>query len=64
MLEKGGEDRYHEISNKMRNLARLLIEYRQLKGCHTSSLDLIDPENWDDIVNVVKTLCKHDSLQV
>ena len=61
MYEKGGDNMFNEISNKLRNVARLIIEYRNQSGqTEASSLTLIDPSNWDMVIKSVKKLVSHE----
>ena len=51
----------NEISSKLRNYARLIIEYRNLKNEKTcQAFDMIDPSNWDDVILSVKSLVNYE----
>ena len=61
MYEKGGDNMFNEISNKLRNVARLVIEYsKQSVDADSSSLTLIDPSNWDMVIRSVKKIVGHE----
>ncbi|XP_031357056.1 uncharacterized protein LOC116180961 [Photinus pyralis] len=49
-------------SNRMRELARLLISYRRIlnKGAETSFKDLLHPENFDNVVTAVRHIVGYD----
>ncbi|KAB0804873.1 hypothetical protein PPYR_01843 [Photinus pyralis] len=49
-------------SNRMRELARLLISYRRIlnKGPETSFKDLLHPENFDNVVTAVRHIVGYD----
>ena len=59
MYEKGGDDKFNEISNKLRNVARLIVLFREKFGTNISMCELIDPIQWDAIIDTVKCLVKH-----
>ena len=55
-------DRHNYIRNRLRELARLLIELRKLPNCESSCLqDFIRPERFKDIINAVKSVGKFES---
>ena len=55
------KDRHNYIRNRLRELARLLIQLRKLPGCESHGLkDFIRPERFQDIVNAVKVVSKFD----
>ena len=65
MLEKDGMKRKGEISYKLKSLAKLLEKFQELKGKENStSKDLIDPKNWDLLVQSVKLLTGYDEAQI
>ena len=60
LFEKSGPSGFSEISNKLRSMGRLLIEYRKKDDdLTTQSLDLIDPGNWEKVIASVKCLVSH-----
>lgn len=47
------------VSQKMRQLARLLMKLRELKGCADAHLsDFLSPDSFDDVVSAVKLECQ------
>ena len=59
LLEKHGEKQNHYISQKMRELSRLLLELRQTQVIPDATLsDFIKPGKFDDIIAAVKSLSK------
>ena len=59
LVEKHGEKQQHLISQKMRELARLLTELRAADFSPNAQLsDFIKPENFDVVVSAVKNLSK------
>ena len=59
LVEKGGLRRCHDISQKMRTLARLLLELREVEESpNAQMLELLHPEKFDVIVGCVKRLSK------
>ena len=57
MFEKSGTPAFNEISNKLRNVARLIIIYRNIKkdtcGC---PFELVDTPNWYDMISCCKNI--------
>ena len=65
MFEKDGNKRRIEISYKLKCVARLLEVFQeQSKSEHSTAFDLIDPKNWDTLVESAKTLTKYNSTEI
>ena len=66
LWEKCGQAVFNEISSKLRGTARLLLSYRKMnKVPDAIAFSLINPENWDSIIESVKCLVNHkDNEQV
>ena len=61
MFEKGGSATYNEISNKLRNIARLVLVFRNVAmEQEATSFSLIDPGNWDNLIKAMKQLVNHE----
>ena len=43
LYEMGGEESFSEISNKLRNVTRLLIKFRETNDVSITTAGLIDP---------------------
>ncbi|EDO29593.1 predicted protein [Nematostella vectensis] len=56
LTEKGGADKKKNVSQKMRELSRLLLGVRQKKP-NISMKELINPKYFDDVVGTVKEMC-------
>ena len=52
--------KFYLISNSLKNVARLIFEFRKTNDKSITTLDLIDPSNWDALISAVKILVKHD----
>ena len=53
-------DRHGYIRNRLRELARLLIELRKLPGCKSSGLsDFLKPSRFSDVVNATKAIAEY-----
>ena len=64
ILEGKGIERFSEISNKLRNIGRLLIEARKSTRNDTMTcLEMIDPASWDPIISSVKEIVKHKGIE-
>ena len=63
LAEKVGGERLHEVSQGMRQLARLLLFLREKSSSGSSAMGLEDfmkPEHFDLIIASVKSLCSFD----
>ena len=61
LFEKSGSGKANYISQKMRSLARLLMELRKLSpGKGYSLADFISPTEFDLVVTATKNLCSHN----
>ena len=58
----GGEESFSEISNKLRNVSRLL-KFRETNDVSITTAGLIDPLHWDAIIAAVKFLVKHGGIE-
>ena len=63
LYEMGGEESFSEISNKLRNVTRLLIKFRETNDVSITTAGLIDPSHWDAIIAAVKSLVKHGGIE-
>ena len=64
LVEKGGLRRCHDILQRMRNLARLLLELRETENnTNAELLEFLCPDKFDVIVQCVKQLCKFNEKQ-
>ena len=63
LYEMGGEECFSEISNKLRNVLRLLIKFRGINDVSITTASLIDPLQWDAITAAVKLLVKHGGIE-
>ena len=63
MFEKSGSSRFDEISNKLRNVARLISEFRKRHDSTISAVELIDPSQWENIISCMKKLVKHGGCE-
>ena len=63
MFEKSGSSRFDEISNKLRNVARLISEFRKMHDATVSAVELIDPSQWENIISCIKKLVKHGGCE-
>ena len=59
MFEKSGSSQFDEISNKLRNVARLMSEFRKMYDATVSAVEFIDPSQWENIISFMKKLVKH-----
>ncbi|XP_065051974.1 uncharacterized protein LOC135681426 isoform X6 [Rhopilema esculentum] len=60
LFEKGGSAKATYITQKMRSLARLLMEVREVTNNGSADLsDFITPTHFDDIVLATRNLCSH-----
>eukprot|EP00112_Aurelia_sp_Birch-Aquarium-sp1_P004128 Seg1469.8 transcript_id=Seg1469.8/GoldUCD/mRNA.D3Y31 product="hypothetical protein" protein_id=Seg1469.8/GoldUCD/D3Y31 len=60
LFEKGGSAKATYISEKMRSLARLLIELRKISGEESATLtDAISPAKFDLVIIATRNLCSH-----
>ena len=62
MYEKGRTAAYNGISNKLKNMARLLLQFRKSEGIDVSFNDIIAPNQWDAVVKNVKVLVQHAGI--
>ena len=63
LYEMGGEESFSEISNKLRNVSRLLIKFRETNDVSITTPGLIDPSHWDAIIAAIKSLVKHGGIE-
>lgn len=63
LYRKGGDEKFSEISNNLRSMARLIIKYRELHDASVSANELIDPAHWDSIISTVKVLVKYSGIE-
>ena len=63
LYEMGGEGSFSEISNKLRNVTRLLIKFRETNDVSITTAGLTDPLHWDAIIAAVKFLVKHGGIE-
>lgn len=59
MFQKSGSSRFDNISKKLRNVARLISEFRKMHNTTISAVELIDPSQWENIISCMKKLVKH-----
>ena len=60
LFEKGGESAYNEISSELRNISRFIMEYRKISNMpDATAFSLIQPGEWDHIVESMKSLVHH-----
>ena len=61
LAEKVGGERLHEVSQGMRQLARLLLDLREKSSNESSNLEhFMKPEHFDLIIASVKSVCSFD----
>lgn len=61
LLEKGGSSKASYISEKMRSLARLLLELQKISGDKSATLsDFILPSKFDLVMLATRNLCSHN----
>lgn len=60
LFEKSGSSKANYISQKMRALARLVMELRKLSGKDSSLAHFISPTEFDLVVTATKSLCSHN----
>ena len=60
--EMGGEESFSKISNKLQNVSRLLIKFRETNDVLITTADLIGHSYWDAIIAAVKSLVKHGGI--
>ncbi|XP_064619453.1 uncharacterized protein LOC135482903 [Lineus longissimus] len=58
LLNKIGSKRHHLIAQRMRQLGRLLVEFRQLRTSPTSLYEILDGQYFDQVIKATKVLCK------
>ena len=63
LYEMGGEESFSQISNKLRNVSRLLIKFRETNDVSITTAGLIDPSHWDAIIAAVKSLVKRGGIE-
>ena len=63
LYEMGGEENFSQISNKLRNVSRLLIKFREINDVSITTAVLIDPSHWDATIAAVKYLVKHGGIE-
>ena len=62
LLERGGSSKISYISQRMRTLARLVIELQEQTGKKSALLsDFIAPNSFDEIVHATRSLCSYSS---
>ena len=59
MFQKSWSSRFDNISKKLRNIARLISEFRKMHNTTISAAELIDPSQWENIISCMKKLVKH-----
>ena len=59
IYEKGGVEKFSEISNKLRNVARLVLKYREMFDAFVTTNEIIDPTHWDSIIKCIKHVVDH-----
>ena len=59
MFQESGSSRFDNISKKLRNVARLISEFRKMHNTTISAVELIDPSQWENIISCMKKLVKH-----
>ena len=63
LYRKGGDEKFSEISNNLRSMARLIIKYRELHNASISTNELIDPTHWDSVITTAKVLVKYSGME-
>ena len=63
LYKKGGDEKFSELSNNLKSMARLIIKYRELHNTSVSANELIDPRHWDTIISTVKVLFKYSGIE-
>ena len=63
LYEMGRKETFSEISNKLRNVSRLLIKFRETNDFSITATGLIDPSHWDAIIAAVKSLVNHGGIE-
>ncbi|XP_060533817.1 uncharacterized protein LOC132706479 [Cylas formicarius] len=53
----------YACSNRMRELSRLLIEYRKIVNSSVALKDIIDPKNFDVIITAVRNIAGYDPFK-
>ena len=55
-LDHKEKARYHDIRYTLRVMAKVLIEFRKIKDENMRVIDLVQPENYDDVIRTMKNL--------
>lgn len=65
MFEKDGSKRRNEIAYKLKSVAKVLEVFQELsENEHSTAFDLIDPKNWDTLVESAKTLTRYNGTEI
>ena len=58
-LDHKEKARYHDIRYTLRVMAKVLIEFRAITNENMSVIDLVQPENYDDLLRTMKNLAEY-----
>ena len=59
----GQEENFSKISNKLQNVSRLLIRFRETNYVSITTVGVIDPSHWNAIIVALKSVFKHGGIE-
>ena len=59
----GEEENFSKFSNKLQNISRLLIRFRETNYVSITAVGVIDPSHWNAIIVALKSVFKHGGIE-